>query len=162
MANTKKDVFDVKKESTKDPNKIESGIMEYISFTESITVNTFSIYFTHIKIPNSFMIMGIPSYYKKLNSLVQNTSPGNIKWLFFDFNCIIYQCIPSHPFEESELISSVIQETLRIIESIQPEGVFIGVDGVVPMAKMRQQRMRRFTAAMNAMNAMNATVAMEL
>jgi 5'-3' exonuclease len=99
--------------------------------------------------------MGIPSYYKKLTSFISISSQHtDIKWLFFDFNCIIYQCIPSSskPFEESELIASVILSTLRIIQSINPEGVYIAIDGVVPMAKMRQQRMRRFSSVIRSIS----------
>ena len=108
--------------------------------------------------------MGIPSYYKKLI----DTNPGlilhrhpesRIEWFFMDFNCLIYHCLhrsdtPKYPGNdgkqewEEDFISCIIRYTLHIIQSVAPKsGVFIAVDGVVPMAKMRQQRLRRFKSA---------------
>jgi len=105
--------------------------------------------------------MGIPSYYKKL----LNTVPGLIKrgrpdagidWLFMDFNCLIYHCLhrtdtPVYPGEagreewELQFIACIVQYCLKVIKEVSPQsGVFIAIDGVVPMAKMRQQRLRRF------------------
>lgn len=104
--------------------------------------------------------MGIPSYYKKwvdtCPGLVQLLHPSvKVDWLFMDFNCLIYQCIqqPSMPVYqvdqeaewEEELLNHVEQYTKKVIQYVQPvKGVYLAVDGVVPMAKMRQQRLRRF------------------
>jgi 5'-3' exonuclease len=105
--------------------------------------------------------MGIPSYYKKLidivGGLVSKGHPSaDISWLFMDFNCLIYHCLhradtPPYPGNidndkwEDELLECVVKYTLKVIKEVGPtKGVFIAIDGVVPMAKMRQQRLRRF------------------
>ena len=102
--------------------------------------------------------MGIPAYYKKLSSTVKGLiARGHpyaaIQWLFMDFNCLVYHCLPkmppyqqvNHEAWEAELIDCVVRYTKRVVGLVAPEeGVLIAVDGVVPMAKMRQQRLRRF------------------
>ena len=95
--------------------------------------------------------MGIPSYYKKLidtvPGLVSKEHPlCDVNWLFMDFNCLIYHCIPKIVVE-SEFIDSIITYCLKVIKEVNPKNVFIAIDGVVPMAKMRQQRLRRFKSA---------------
>lgn len=108
--------------------------------------------------------MGIPSYYKKLidtiPGLVSKGYPdSNISWLFMDFNCLIYHCLqredtPVYPGEadkdawETQFLDCIEQYCLKVIKEVKPKnGVFIAVDGVVPMAKMRQQRFRRFKSS---------------
>lgn len=105
--------------------------------------------------------MGIPSYYKKLLStvpslLTKNHPEGDIQWLFMDFNCLIYHCLhredtPAYPGDaekdvwEAQLLDCIVTYCLKVVKQVSPkQGVFIAVDGVVPMAKMRQQRLRRF------------------
>jgi 5'-3' exonuclease len=104
--------------------------------------------------------MGIPSYYKKwidtCPGLVQLLHPSvRIDWLFMDFNCLIYQCIQQSTMSsyhedteeewEEDLLDHVEEYTKKVIRYVQPVmGVYLAVDGVVPMAKMRQQRLRRF------------------
>lgn len=105
--------------------------------------------------------MGIPSYYKKLISnipnLINKAHPEHdIQWLWMDFNCLIYHCIhrddlpPFHIIDnsiewENILIESVVKYCIKVVKQVAPKnGVFICIDGVVPMAKMRQQRLRRF------------------
>jgi 5'-3' exonuclease len=105
--------------------------------------------------------MGIPSYYKKLLNtvpdLIKRGRPdAGIDWLFMDFNCLIYHCLhradtPVYPGEagredwEQQFIACIVQYCLKVIKEVAPRsGVFIAIDGVVPMAKMRQQRLRRF------------------
>jgi len=105
--------------------------------------------------------MGIPSYYKKLvtvlPSLIKRSHPdGNIDWLFMDFNCLIYHCLhradtPAYPGDhqkedwESQFIECIVRYCLKVIRQVDPKvGVLLAIDGVVPMAKMRQQRLRRF------------------
>lgn len=117
--------------------------------------------------------MGIPSYYKSLvnriHGIVYNSCKEEINWLWIDFNCIVYHCLhrkdsqccgTNHttlrPYPgdddkalwEKELLESVVQYCTNIVKKVSPtDGVFIGVDGIVPMAKMRQQRVRRFKSA---------------
>lgn len=105
--------------------------------------------------------MGIPSYYKKLigsiPGLVSKGYPSDdISWLFMDFNCLIYHCLhredtPVYPglaekdAWECLFLDCVVRYCLKVIKEVKPtKGVYIAVDGVVPMAKMRQQRLRRF------------------
>jgi len=108
--------------------------------------------------------MGIPSYYKKLlhtnPGLVTGSHPDKeIGWLFMDFNCLIYHCLhredtPKYRGEldkiewEKEFIQCIIIYCLKVIHLVDPKnGVFIAMDGVVPMAKMKQQRLRRFKSS---------------
>lgn len=111
--------------------------------------------------------MGIPSYYKKLceqiQGIVMKTKPlgQTIQWLWVDFNCMVYHClqrdnIPTYPLEaqhnnifkiqwENNLIKEIEKYLQKVISLVGPtDGVYVGVDGVVPLAKMKQQRMRRF------------------
>jgi 5'-3' exonuclease len=105
--------------------------------------------------------MGIPSYYKKLcdripgllSKVRKGTQPSH---LWIDFNCMVYHCLRrpgAKPYQgestrlewENHLIQDVCHYLQKIVKLVAPkEQVFIGVDGVVPMAKMRQQRLRRF------------------
>jgi 5'-3' exoribonuclease 1 len=102
--------------------------------------------------------MGIPSYYKKLidrhKSLVsKHREPATAATLFYDFNCLVYQCLRDKgldPYDgtvewEDKLLEVVCKYVLHVwTEAGKPPHVFIAVDGVVPMAKIRQQRQRRF------------------
>jgi 5'-3' exonuclease len=105
--------------------------------------------------------MGIPSYYKKLIDIVPglvSTSKKDIQWLFMDFNCLIYHCIDDIDSEnwETIFIDSIIKYCLKVIKEVNPKtGVFIAIDGVVPMAKMRQQRLRRFKSVWLSKNDKN-------
>jgi 5'-3' exonuclease len=80
-----------------------------------------------------------------------------------DFNCMIYHCIRysgiSNPYGgeetriqwENETIETVCKYMKKLVELVEPtEQVFIGVDGVVPMAKIQQQRLRRFKSVWTA------------
>ena len=107
--------------------------------------------------------MGIPSYYKKLidrfpalvKKGVRAESPLKSDRLYMDFNCLIYQCVRAESLPvytaatrdvwEAALLEAVKEYTVRVWNVAgRPASVFIGVDGVVPMAKIRQQRLRRF------------------
>lgn len=111
--------------------------------------------------------MGIPSYYKRLidsvHGLVRKTHPGSIDWLWMDFNCMIYHCLrrpdaPVYPCADWEklFVDSVAKYLLHIVNEVKPQkGVYIAIDGVVPMAKMRQQRIRRFKSSWLAQNGLS-------
>ncbi len=105
--------------------------------------------------------MGIPSYYKRLidkfPKLVQRgfQSLPRSDILLMDFNCLIYQCVRAAGVYraeekdawEAKLIEAVKAYTVEVWGAAgRPREVFIAVDGVVPMAKIRQQRLRRFKA----------------
>lgn len=69
---------------------------------------------------------------------------------------MVYHCLRrpgARPYEgeetrlewENHLIQEVCKYLKKVVYLVGPtEQVFVGVDGVVPMAKMRQQRLRRF------------------
>ena len=116
--------------------------------------------------------MGIPSYYKKLidtvKGLVLRRHPEEtVDWLFMDFNCLIYHCLyqknmpvystDMSPYEkeawEADFMEQIVRYALHVIRQVNPVvGVYIAIDGVVPMAKMRQQRLRRFKSAWERTN----------
>lgn len=110
--------------------------------------------------------MGIPSYFRRIvqkyTHCVVSTLPDTASILCFDFNCLIYRCIRSpamaaYPdttdiLEIENWESSLLKEIGICINEVwktagKPSHVYIGVDGVVPMAKIRQQRVRRFKSA---------------
>jgi len=106
--------------------------------------------------------MGIPSYFrhilKKYPALIKGAGhpkPYASDILLVDFNCLIYGCLRSknlpvytldnqREWEDALLneIKSYVVSLWRVSNS--PPTVFLAVDGVVPMAKIRQQRLRRF------------------
>ena len=105
--------------------------------------------------------MGIPSFYRhlvKLNpTLIKKKSDlDKTSVLALDFNCAIYHCLSllqkKTPYEaskriefEDELIRSAIKYIVKLRDHVQPTDLlYVAIDGVVPMAKIRQQRMRRF------------------
>ena len=107
--------------------------------------------------------MGIPSYYRKLlrtnASLIRRSTPTSVDWLWMDFNCLLYYCLrspalrpypglPEKTLWEEEFLKCVVTYTKDIVREVNPsKGVYIAIDGVVPMAKMKQQRLRRFKSA---------------
>jgi 5'-3' exonuclease len=100
--------------------------------------------------------MGIPSYYRFLyqrNKKIIKTeyAKKNSTLLCLDFNCIVYYCLSKIDtyVDDASYESQLIREVCKYVEHIwrsadKPDEVFIAVDGVVPMAKMKQQRLRRF------------------
>ena len=102
--------------------------------------------------------MGIPSYYR----LLCNKNPKTIQKTYtikgktilcLDFNCIVYYCLQKlGEYDENNNFTYeklLINEVCKYVEYIWKKAgacdeLFIAVDGVVPMAKMKQQRLRRF------------------
>ena len=110
--------------------------------------------------------MGIPSYYKtlcdRIPGLLGKRIPEKPTHFWVDFNCMIYHCIRRPDIAiytdetrlqwENDAIDAVCKYMKKLIGIIQPtELVYIGVDGVVPMAKIRQQRLRRFKSYWTAL-----------
>ena len=109
--------------------------------------------------------MGIPSYYKtlcdKVSGLLMKKLPVKPTHFWVDFNCIVYYCIrrPGAPVYSGEegriawedaIIVDVCKYLKGLVEEVGAPEVFVGVDGVVPMAKIRQQRLRRFKSVWTA------------
>lgn len=102
--------------------------------------------------------MGIPSYFRRILQKFPACVKSTLKTpelLCFDFNCLIYRCLRSPtlpPFTEEtqeQWETSLCEEVCRTVKEVwaeagRPKSVYLAVDGVVPMAKIRQQRVRRF------------------
>ena len=107
--------------------------------------------------------MGIPQYFgwlqRKYNKVTFWKDEHKVDYLYFDFNCLIYQVLRDLFKEEysilkdktqKEIRTRIIQEVLKytnhILKNIctPTKQLFIGLDGVVPWAKMNQQRSRRY------------------
>lgn len=104
--------------------------------------------------------MGIPSYFKHILDRYRQllrpvTSGTRSNTLLVDFNCLIYGCVhaksmPKYTAEtrdswESALLKAIKEYVVTLWTiSGKPAEVYLAVDGVVPMAKIRQQRLRRF------------------
>jgi 5'-3' exonuclease len=106
--------------------------------------------------------MGIPSYFYQI---VRNHgdrfigSKKKVTRLFLDLNCCIHGCknrvlkriqetctVLPHDFED-RIIREVIQTIIRFCKETEVSDLlWIAVDGVVPLAKMKQQRERRLNA----------------
>ena len=79
-----------------------------------------------------------------------------------DLNCAIYHCVHKlqkrQPYNEdsklrweAQLIEQVVAYIKQITNVVKPiDTLYIAVDGVAPMAKIKQQRMRRFKSAVQA------------
>lgn len=109
--------------------------------------------------------MGIPSFYKHLIQTITGVvSKTRVPPAVFalDLNCAIYHCVKRvqkrtafHPDSrntwEGDLIREVIAYIQQMERIVKPrETLYIAVDGVAPMAKIKQQRMRRFKSALAA------------
>ncbi len=87
-----------------------------------------------------------------------------IDTLLFDFNCMIYQILRAPevpPFPgyghidadawENDVCQRICEYTANVWNEVgKPKRVFLAIDGVVPMAKIRQQRLRRFKSIWTA------------
>ena len=92
---------------------------------------------------------------KKNNNFIKNKLEVNIDFLMLDLNCKIhptcFRIIKENPditcIEKLEfkMINAIINEIEGLINMINPvKGIYIAVDGVAPVAKIKQQRIRRF------------------
>jgi len=103
--------------------------------------------------------MGVPGMFlwlsQKKSDFILNTLDVNIDYLMLDLNCKIHPicfkiknenldlfCIKT--LEEKQ-INAIIDETKKLIDIINPKiGIYIAIDGVAPLAKIKQQRFRRY------------------
>lgn len=112
--------------------------------------------------------MGIPSYYRtlitKIPHAIQRKAPTNAGSLVVDMNCMIYHVLreprmASHIYPgttdpvlhrawERKLQDEVCSYLTHIWMACgAPSRVYVGLDGVVPYAKIKQQRYRRFKSS---------------
>jgi 5'-3' exonuclease len=116
--------------------------------------------------------MGIPSFYKHLlqtiGGLTSTTRSVAPQVFALDLNCAIYHCARSPAlgiYTHADRIAwedRLIQQVMRYINTmkciVRPTStVYIAVDGVAPMAKIKQQRARRFKSATHAAEEAKAT-----
>lgn len=116
--------------------------------------------------------MGVPGFfiwlqknYKKegfiINKANATISPetaneiNNIDYFLIDANCLIhpvcFKIIAENPDLndndklENKMMNAVLLYLDKLIEYVQPKkGIYLAIDGVAPLAKIKQQRIRRF------------------
>jgi len=81
--------------------------------------------------------------------------------LALDLNCAIYHCVRLEqqrtPYTAKARVAfegAVVDRTIAYIKQLDkhvtPRAIYVAVDGVAPMAKLKQQRMRRFKSGQTA------------
>jgi len=94
--------------------------------------------------------MGIPKYFNwiiKHLDYEQFISRGEmVDHLYLDFNCAIHPAAKSEPEAPDDVMyGNIIRYLEYLIDTVQPRQlVYIAIDGVAPLAKMKQQRARRY------------------
>ena len=114
--------------------------------------------------------MGVPGFFKYLIDNYKNSKfifnkkevenidiineTNNIDYLLIDANCLIHpKCfkvlaenneITNMDILEEKMISEVMLYINHLISYVNPKSVFLAIDGVAPIAKIKQQRSRRF------------------
>ena len=109
--------------------------------------------------------MGVPGFFKWLkdnkkklrskNLIIDNISK-KVKYLMLDTNCLLHPCVKiikdkiikknenkSREEIEDEISELIETRILDMIDKINPEYIYIAIDGVAPIAKILQQRQRR-------------------
>lgn len=103
--------------------------------------------------------MGIPYYFKELITKNRNitTNITECDRLFLDYNSVIHTCaatvVSKLNVSEDQLLPNIFKYisyyTDEIIKKCKPKQLlYIGIDGVAPLAKMSQQRKRRYISAL--------------
>jgi 5'-3' exonuclease len=104
--------------------------------------------------------MGIPFYFKEIVSQNKNilTNLNKCNRLYLDYNSIIhtsaYKVVTTKIWNnydsmEKAIFQNIINYTYEVINSCKPDQLlYIGIDGVAPLAKMIQQRKRRHLSAL--------------
>jgi 5'-3' exonuclease len=96
--------------------------------------------------------MGIPSYFSWLvrhfeQKIISLSSPyKEVHQFYLDFNCAIHPVARSHAeYTIDKMCDNIIIYLEYLINYVKPtELIYIAVDGVAPVAKMKQQRLRRY------------------
>lgn len=104
--------------------------------------------------------MGVPGFflwlinkYNNKNILVKEINE-KIDYLLLDSNCLFhpkcFEIVSNNYTDDTDklemlMFENIIEYIKYLIDFVKPtEGVYIAVDGVAPMAKIKQQRLRRF------------------
>ena len=108
--------------------------------------------------------MGIPGLFaslrKRISGFVKDNIDQEIDYLYIDGNTFLHrQCggvaVKYGPnADKNKVLDEMCQEcinyVLHIVEKVQPKKeVFLAIDGVAPMGKMKQQRHRRFMSVVD-------------
>jgi 5'-3' exonuclease len=116
--------------------------------------------------------MGVPGFfiwllknYKKEGFVINKSKPdispeifdeiNNIDYFLIDANCLIhpvcFKIIAENPDLidneklENKMMNAVLLYLDKLIEYVKPtKGIYLAIDGVAPLAKIKQQRIRRF------------------
>jgi len=108
---------------------------------------------SNLKVKNKYYYMGVPQFFHWLVSrfegqLLRETFPGGKapEYLYLDFNCGIHPAAKADGLETlDDMFDAIIHYLEIIVKQVKPSKlIYIAIDGVAPMAKMRQQRIRRF------------------
>lgn len=96
--------------------------------------------------------MGVPFLYAKLIQKF-NLEHKELKsdTLYFDYNSMIYKCCKDY-YNENDIIRTCITITNSLLEKFKFKNVFLMMDGVAPLSKMRQQRERRYRSMYDEKN----------
>ena len=95
--------------------------------------------------------MGIPVYFKTLidnynDICIPCNTQLSINTLFFDLNCLIHPCCRNET-DESIMNQKILESILSITNLVNPNNIYIAIDGPCPRPKMQQQRLRRFKSS---------------
>ena len=114
--------------------------------------------------------MGVPGFFKwlidnkkklKSKNLIREIIEKKVKYLMLDTNCLLHPCVncvkdnylsgklilpkdvSTRDFIEEEINKLIETRINDMIDKINPELIYIAIDGVAPLAKILQQRQRR-------------------
>jgi 5'-3' exoribonuclease 1 len=99
--------------------------------------------------------MGIPVYFKTLinnykNDILTDKKLNNIDYLFLDLNCLIHPCCRELTCEKT-MIDNIINNINKLIDYTEVNKlIFIAIDGIAPLAKMKQQKQRRYIKSLQS------------
>jgi 5'-3' exonuclease len=103
--------------------------------------------------------MGVPGFFSwllrqyKTNNILLDNTKTKVKKFYIDANCLIHpQCFKILGLCDDENIAKLEEKMTKrifcyinyLVGYVNPEEVFISIDGVAPLAKINQQRKRRY------------------
>jgi 5'-3' exonuclease len=108
--------------------------------------------------------MGVPGFFKwlldnkkklKSKNLIRDDINKKVKYLMLDTNCLLHPCVntikdnlkkdnnKSREQIEDDIFLLIETRIIEMIDKLNPEYIYIAIDGVAPIAKILQQRQRR-------------------